>query len=142
PLHNLSRTYITMSSENRLDIIIFGATGFTGKRTTPQLVKLIKSDNLSLTWGIAGRSKQKLKTVLLELQQKTGEDYSKIPVIVADIDDEESIEKMTAAARIIINIVGPYRFYGEKVVEACLKSGTHHVDISAEQQYIENMELK
>ncbi|KRT79281.1 hypothetical protein AMK59_6690 [Oryctes borbonicus] len=131
-----------MSSENRLDIVIFGATGFTGKRTIPQLTKLLKSDNLSLTWGVAGRSEEKLKSALLEMQQKTGEDYSKIPVIIADIDDKESIEKMTAAARMIINTVGPYRFYGERVVEACVKSGTHHVDVSGEPQYMENMELK
>ncbi|GJQ68961.1 hypothetical protein Trydic_g6146 [Trypoxylus dichotomus] len=131
-----------MSNENRLDIIIFGATGFTGKRTIPQLTTLIKSENLSLTWGVAGRSEQKLKNALLEMQQQTGEDYTKIPLIIADIDNKESIEKMTAAARIIINAVGPYRFYGERVVDACVKSGTHHVDVSGEPQYMETIQLK
>lgn len=49
---------------------------------------------------------------------------------------------MTASARIIINIVGPYIFYGERVVTACLKSGTHHVDVSGEPQYMEFIQLK
>ncbi|KAI4457744.1 hypothetical protein MML48_7g00001750 [Holotrichia oblita] len=127
---------------DRLDIIIFGATGFTGKRTIPQLTKLIKSENLSLTWGIAGRSKARLKDTLLEIHEETGEDYNKIPVIIADIDDKESIERMTASAKIIINIVGPYIFYGERVVAACLKSGTHHVDVSGEPQYMEFIQLR
>lgn len=62
-----------MSNQPRLlDVIIFGATGFTGKPTIPQLTKLIKSENLSLTWGVAGRSEEKLKKALLEMQQKTG----------------------------------------------------------------------
>lgn len=55
-----------------LDVIIFGATGFTGKPTISHLTKLIKAENLSLTWGVAGRSEQKLKKALLEMQQKTG----------------------------------------------------------------------
>lgn len=61
-----------MSNSDRLDIIIFGATGFTGKRTIPQLTKLIKEEKLALTWGIAGRSEAKLKQALTEMQQKTG----------------------------------------------------------------------
>lgn len=61
-----------MSKTERLDIILFGASGFTGKRTIPYLTMLLKSENLSLTWGIAGRSEQKLKNALFEMQQKTG----------------------------------------------------------------------
>lgn len=71
-----------------------------------------------------------------------GEDYSNIPIIFADLDDPESIEKMTASARIIINAVGPYRFYGEQVIAACVKTGTHHVDISGEPQFMDLMQLK
>lgn len=61
-----------MFAEDRLDIIIFGATGFTGKHTITQLKKLIKLENLSLTWGIAGRSKARLKDTLFEIQEETG----------------------------------------------------------------------
>lgn len=60
----------------------------------------------------------------------------------ADIDDMESLERMTASAKIIINAVGPYRFYGERVIQACIKSGTHHVDVSGEPQFMETMQLK
>lgn len=149
-----------MANTDRLDIILFGATGFTGKRTIPQLTKLIRTEKLSLTWGVAGRSEKKLKEALLEMEEKTGtsrqflisltlkssivigEDYSKIPIICADVEDAKSLEKMTASARIIINTVGPYRFFGERVIEACIKSGTNHVDVSGEPYYIELMQLK
>lgn len=147
---------------NRLDIIIFAATGFTGKRTIPQLTKLIKGEKLSLTWGIAGRSEDRLKQALSEMEKKTGkylfylcilfgwfililllgEDYSQIPIILADVNDIESIENMTARAKVIINAVGPYRFFGERIVKACVKTGTHHVDVSGEPQFLETIQLK
>lgn len=57
---------------NRLSVVIFGATGFTGKRIIPELDKLIKSEQLPLTWGVAGRSEEKLKDVLVEAEKKTG----------------------------------------------------------------------
>ncbi|KAK9739767.1 Saccharopine dehydrogenase NADP binding domain [Popillia japonica] len=76
------------------------------------------------------------------MQQKTGEDYSKVPIILADINNIASIEEMTASAKIIMNAVGPYRFYGEKVVLACLNTGTHYVDISAEDQFMNLIQLK
>lgn len=57
---------------SKLDIILFGATGFTGKRTIPKLHDIIKSEKLSLTWGIAGRSEQKLKDTLKEIEKNDG----------------------------------------------------------------------
>ncbi|GJQ68962.1 hypothetical protein Trydic_g6147 [Trypoxylus dichotomus] len=107
---------------NRLDIILFGATGFTG------------------------RSEADLKNVLSEIQQRTGEDYSKIPIIQANVEDVKSIEEMTAAAKVIINCVGPYTQYGEVVVQACIQTGTHQIDICGasfvEPQYIEDIQKK
>lgn len=57
---------------NRLDIVLYGATGFTGRRIVPILSRLIKSEGLSLTWGVAGRSEQKLKNVLREAGKESG----------------------------------------------------------------------
>lgn len=57
---------------SRLDIILFGATGFTGKYCIEYIFKLVKSDGRSLTWGVAGRSEQKLKEILSENEKKLG----------------------------------------------------------------------
>ncbi len=63
-------------------------------------------------------------------------------VIVADVSDQSSLEAMASRARVVLNCVGPYRFYGEQVVKACLASGAHHLDISGEPQFLETMQLK
>lgn len=125
---------------DRLDIVIFGASGFTGKYTIPQVHKLAKAKDL--TWGVAGRSESKLRSTLDEISKLTGADLSSTPVIVADVKDEESLKQMAARARVVINTAGPYRFYGEPVVKACIDAGTHHVDVSGEPQYMETMQLK
>lgn len=127
---------------NRLDIIIFGASGFTGKHTIPQVHKFSKSDGRSLTWGVSGRSEQKLKETLSEVAKKLEANFDDIPIITADVGDEESLKKMAERAKVVINCCGPYRFYGEPVVRACLAAKTHHVDVSGEPQYMETMQLK
>lgn len=94
-----------------------------------------------MTWGIAGRNEEKLRQILEEVGEKTGNDLKSVPTIIADVKDEESLKAMAKKARLIINCCGPYRFYGEPVVKACVEMGTHHVDVSGEPQYMEKMQL-
>jgi short subunit dehydrogenase-like uncharacterized protein len=119
----------------RLDLIVFGASGFTGKYAILEVNKLAIEKG-GLKWGISGRNKSKLEDVLREMGQKAKVDLSKTPIIVADVNDDDSLEAMASQARVVINCAGPYRFYGEAVVKACVKSGTHHVDVSGEPQVI------
>ncbi|KAL7727007.1 hypothetical protein ACLKA6_010050 [Drosophila palustris] len=123
---------------DRLDVIIFGATGFTGKYTVYEAVSVLKD----LRWGIAGRNREKLQSVLKEMGAKAKKDLSQTPIIIADVEDEASLLEMAKSCRIVVNTAGPYRFYGEKVVRACIEAGTHHVDVSGEPQYMETMQLK
>lgn len=125
-------------AHDRLDVIIFGASGFTGKWTVYEAVKLLDG----LKWGVAGRNEEKLKATLKEMGDKANKDLSAIPIIIADVNDEVSLAKMAEQAKIIVNCCGPYRFYGEPVVKACINAGTHHVDISGEPQYMERMQLE
>ncbi|XP_068622399.1 saccharopine dehydrogenase-like oxidoreductase [Battus philenor] len=126
---------------SRLDLVIFGATGFTGKNAVIECAKIAKKRN-GLTWGIAGRSKAKLAAVLDEASKKTGDDLSSIPVLVADVGDEASLRAMCERTRVLVNCCGPYRLYGEPVVAAAVKAGANMVDVSGEPQYIETMQLK
>lgn len=125
-------------SSDRLDVVIFGASGFTGKFTILEGVKLLSG----LKWGIAGRNKRKLEEVLVEIGEKLGENLTNIPIIVADVDDEKSLIAMTKQAKVIINCCGPFRLWGEQVVKACLITQTHHVDVSGEPHFMESMQLK
>ncbi|KAH8310993.1 hypothetical protein KR044_003793 [Drosophila immigrans] len=122
----------------RLDVIIFGATGFTGKYTVYEAVSVLKD----LRWGIAGRNREKLQSVLKEMGAKAKKDLSHIPIVIADVNDQQSLLEMAKSCRIVVNTAGPYRFYGENVVRACIEAGTHHVDVSGEPQYMETMQLK
>ena len=129
--------------EKRLDIIVFGATGFTGKHVLPYLHKLSSKHGKVLTWGIAGRSEQKLKQVLVEASKIIGvESLSSIPIIIADVSNEDSILEMTKKANVIINCCGPFELYGEVVVKSCVKTGTNYVDVTGESYFQENMEVK
>nr|XP_022908082.1 saccharopine dehydrogenase-like oxidoreductase [Onthophagus taurus] len=128
-------------ANSRLDIIIFGATGFTGLRTIPELVRILDKEKLNLKWGIAGRSYDKLKNTLNQIKQRTGFFFN-VPIIMSDINDEKSIRDMTSRTKLLIDTVGPYRNYGEIVVKACLETGTHYLDISGEASFQEGMQLK
>ncbi|EDV91479.1 saccharopine dehydrogenase-like oxidoreductase [Drosophila grimshawi] len=127
-----------MATERQLDVIIFGASGFTGKYTVYEAVSVLKD----LRWGIAGRNREKLQKVLTEMGGKAKKDLSQTPIIIADVNDEASLLDMAKSCRIVVNTAGPYRFYGEKVVRACIEAGTHHVDVSGEPQFMESMQLK
>ncbi|XP_068218010.1 saccharopine dehydrogenase-like oxidoreductase [Palaemon carinicauda] len=130
----------TKVTENEYDVVVYGATGFTGQFVAEQIVKVAEK-NSGLKYAFAGRSKDKLDKTVELAKSNTGLDVD-AGIIIADANDEESLVNMAKQARIIINCVGPYRYYGEKVVTACLKGGAHHVDISGEPQYLETMQLK
>ncbi|XP_043484039.1 saccharopine dehydrogenase-like oxidoreductase [Leptopilina heterotoma] len=120
----------------RLDIVIFGATGFTGQNTVKEAARLSRSYNF--TWGIAGRRQDALEAVL----KKYAPNSVNIPVMIADLRDQESLKNMAISTKVIANCCGPYRFYGEAVIKACLAAKTHHVDVSGEPQFMERMQLE
>ena len=72
----------------------------------------------------------------------TGIDLSNVPIIICDTGDSKSVLDMANQAKVVLNCVGPYRFFGEQVVAACVQAGANHVDISGEPQYLEKMQLK
>ncbi|XP_045520372.1 saccharopine dehydrogenase-like oxidoreductase [Pieris brassicae] len=125
---------------SRLDLVIFGATGFTGKHAVMEMSRQLKQYPLSL--GVAGRSQSKLEDVLKEASQKTGNDLSGVKIIVADVGDEKSLKDMCSQAKVLVNCCGPYRHYGEPVVKAAVECKSHYVDVSGEPQFIETMQLK
>ncbi|XP_052739721.1 saccharopine dehydrogenase-like oxidoreductase [Bicyclus anynana] len=131
----------SVHSMSRLSIVIFGATGFTGKHAVAELARLSKADS-GLTWGVAGRARSKLQNVLDEAAETTGIDLSSVKIIVADVSDEKSLQEMCAQTRVLVNCCGPYRHYGEPVVRAAIDAKAHYVDVSGEPQFIETMQLE
>ncbi|KAL7637794.1 UNVERIFIED_CONTAM: hypothetical protein RMT77_011406 [Armadillidium vulgare] len=127
-------------SERQFDFIILGASGYTGQFVVEEVAKVSK-DTGTIKYAIAGRNKKKLENVLTEAKRNTGLDFSDVCIIITDVNDKESLVSMAKKGKVVINCVGPYRFYGLKVVEACIEGGADHVDISGEPQYLEEVQL-
>ncbi len=121
-------------SERELDVIVYGATGFTGRLVAEYLVREYDVDK-DLRWAIAGRSKDKLEQLRAEL----GEKAAALPIIVADSGDEDALASMAARTRVVLTTVGPYALYGAKLVAACVGAGTDYCDLAGEVQWIRKM---
>jgi len=124
---------------SRVDLIIFGATGYTGKFLVRELATTYKNEQI--TWAVAGRSSKRLEAVLESVSAETGNDLSNIEKFIVDTNDVSTVKNMCDHAKILMNCVGPYRFTGEAIVRQCVESKTHHLDVSGEPEYLEKMQL-
>jgi short subunit dehydrogenase-like uncharacterized protein len=118
-------------TERAYDVVVFGATGFTGALTAEYLAGVAGSRR----WAIAGRSAEKLDAVRARLS-------ADVPTIVADVGDPASLRAMAESTRVLITTVGPYIHYGEPVVAACAAAGTHYVDLTGEPEFVDLMWLR
>ena len=121
---------------DKLDVIVFGATGFTGRLVVDYLVR---SAPPGVRWGIAGRRKEKLDEIAEEVRAAQG---PVIETFVASIDDPNALAEMTRCTRVLLTTVGPYARYGEPVVRACIASGTDYVDITGEPDFVDGLLLR
>ncbi|KAF9907898.1 hypothetical protein EC991_010411 [Linnemannia zychae] len=117
------------------DLIIYGATGFTGLRTCQYLARNYTE---GVRWAIAGRSVPKLEEVREKLIA-INPALSSLPIIKADASSPESLEAMTAQTKVVISTVGPFMQYGEPLVAACINQGTHYVDSTGESPFVNNI---
>ncbi|KAK1328123.1 hypothetical protein QTO34_012546 [Cnephaeus nilssonii] len=127
-------------------LVVFGASGFTGQFVTEEVAReqMDPEGSSRLAWAVAGRSREKLQRVLERAAQKLGRPTlpSEVGIIICDISNPASLDEMAKQATIVLNCVGPYRFYGEPVVKACVENGTSCIDISGEPQFLELMYWK
>jgi len=119
------------------DMIIYGASGFTGQYVAAEVFRQCKEKKIAL----AGRTKAKLEKVFDLIERETGE-KANAGIVIADNSNDESIVEMCRQAHCVLNCVGPYRFYGEQVVKACVETGTHYLDISGEPGFLQKMQLQ
>uniref|UniRef100_A0A8C3G674 Saccharopine dehydrogenase-like oxidoreductase n=1 Tax=Cyclopterus lumpus TaxID=8103 RepID=A0A8C3G674_CYCLU len=135
---------VETSSNRPYHLVIFGASGFTGQFVVEEVARTVsEGPKGNLKWAVAGRSRQKLEKVLEQAAAvlSKSELRSEVDIIVADVEEPDSLAAMCKQAVIVLNCVGPYRFYGEPVVKACVENGAHHIDISGEPQFLEGMQL-
>ena len=120
-------------AKRQFDLILFGATGFTGGLTAAYLAAHAPA---SLRWALAGRSVRKLAEVKRRLAQAYPRCES-LGLVQADSFDARALARMAESTQVVISTVGPYIHYGEALVAACAERGTHYVDLTGEPEFVE-----
>ena len=120
-------------SERKFDVIVFGATGYTGKLVA-EYMKDEYGDDESIKWAIAGRNMEKLMLVKNDLGLK-----DEIEMIEVDSSDIDALNKMTSSTKCVLTTVGPYQLYGSDLVQSCANNGTDYVDLTGEPGWMYEM---
>lgn len=120
------------SPSKEFDVVIYGATGFTGRLVAEYLHS--EYGDTDLKWAMAGRSSDKLAAVRNEMG--ISED---VALITADSENAASLDAMCERSRAVITTVGPYQLYGEPLVAAAVKAGTDYVDLCGEPAWMHDI---
>ena len=115
----------------KYDLVVWGATSFTGKLVTEYLFNKHRSSKIK--WAIAGRNLDKLEKVRSQVADEN------IPIFIADSFDEESLLKFVKKTRVVCSTVGPYSLYGTKLVKLCVENNTNYCDITGESHWIRTL---
>ena len=122
-----------MNPAAEFDIIVYGATGFTGRLVAEYLAQRYGVGG-EVTWAMAGRSADKLAAVRDEIGAPKD-----TPLVVADASDPASVKAMVGRAKAILTTVGPYQLYGSDLVAQCAATGTDYLDLSGEPNWMAEM---
>jgi short subunit dehydrogenase-like uncharacterized protein len=120
-----------LSKTKEFDIVVHGATGFTGRLVIEYL--LTRKDT-GLRWAMGGRSFEKLVAVRDEVGAPAD-----TPLVVTDSADSASLAALMARTRLVLTTVGPYQLYGNELVKACAESGVDYVDLCGEPAWMRHM---
>ena len=122
-----------MKTSSKIDILVYGASGFTGQLVAEYLAARYGSDK-TLRWAMAGRSLDKLESVRAAIGAPAD-----TPLIAADASDAGAVKAMLDQTKSVISTVGPYQFYGNELVAACAASGTDYLDLCGEPVWMRQM---
>ncbi|HEY6878370.1 MAG TPA: saccharopine dehydrogenase NADP-binding domain-containing protein [Polyangiales bacterium] len=121
------------------DVVIFGATGFTGGLVARYFAREVSLDRTP--WAIAGRNREKLLALRDQLTQLNPA-CAQVPIVVAQSDDKASLAAMAKNARVVITTVGPFAHYGEPLFAVCAEHGTDYIDSTGEFSFVRNMRAR
>ena len=120
-----------MENNREYDIIIWGASGFTGRLVAEYLYKNYNAKDLN--WAIAGRDELKLSSIREKFLDNT------IPIVLGDSFNENSLNDIVKKTKVVCSTVRPYAKYGSLLVKSCVKNKTHYCDLAGEAQWIRKM---
>ncbi|MFJ2269626.1 saccharopine dehydrogenase family protein [Streptomyces sp. NPDC087849] len=130
-----------MNRQNRAqrpyDVVLFGATGFAGALTAEYLAARAPA---GCRWAVAGRNRAKLEQLrerLTAIEPRCAD----LPLLHADADDAHSLRELAESTHVVATTVGPYVWYGERLVAACAEAGTDYADLTGEAEFVDRMYL-
>ncbi|MGQ0838281.1 saccharopine dehydrogenase family protein [Actinokineospora sp.] len=127
-----------MPTGRKYDIVLFGATGFTGELTAEYLARTAPA---ATRWALAGRNEAKLTAVRSKLAA-IDPALAELDLLTADVTDPASLRAVAEAARVVITTVGPYINFGDPLVAACAEAGTDYVDLTGEPEFVDQTYLR
>jgi short subunit dehydrogenase-like uncharacterized protein len=123
----------TRDRSREFDIVLWGATGFTGRLVADYLVRNYVSGDTGLRLALAGRNKTKLEGIAREVGAP------QLPILVGDSFDTDSLNVIASKTEVLISAVGPYAKYGAEIVAACVRNGTDYCDLTGETHFVRAM---
>ena len=114
--------------DKKYEIIVYGATGFTGQICC----KYLRDNYKDLVWAIAGRNKEKLGQIKSDFNLECD-------VVVADGADLEALRSLTSQTKVVLSTAGPFARYGSLLVQACVENSTHYTDITGENHWVKGL---
>ena len=120
-------------ARREFDLIIWGATGFTGQLVVEYLAQNYGVGG-DLNWAIGGRNQDKLEQVRTDCLAP--DQREQLPLVIADSADQQSLDDMVARSSVVCSTVGPYAKYGTPLVAACAGAGTDYCDLTGEVQWM------
>jgi short subunit dehydrogenase-like uncharacterized protein len=122
--------------DRRFDVVVFGATGFTGKLVAEYFAEHARKSGVR--WTIAGRNEAKLEALRRDLAKKDPT-LADLPIFVADSHDIDALDRLVPETRVVCTTVGPYAKYGLDLARACARHGTSYCDLSGEPNFVRSV---
>lgn len=123
----------TGKESRKYDAVLYGASGFVGRQTVAYFARHPQVKALGLKWAIAGRSADKLEAVRKDCGAP------KVGVLVAEAHDSKAMDALARSAAVVLSTAGPFALYGSELVAACVRHGTHYVDITGETPWVKGL---
>lgn len=120
------------------DVVVWGATGFTGELVAEHIARSVSTTSSDLRWALGGRNRSKLEGVRSRLSRIDAR-FNQLPLLVGDSHDRASLDAIAREASVVCTTVGPYATYGAELVAACVDHGTDYCDLTGENHFIRRM---
>lgn len=127
-----------MAASRQYDLILLGATGYTGKLTAEYITSNLPTN---IKWAVAGRNQSKLQSLVSELKSLNSTRNSPDVITVPNLTTPD-LTPVVKKTKVLLNAVGPYHLYSTPVVEACAQSGTHYLDVAGETPWVRDIIIK